>query len=133
MSVDEVPKPTIQAPADAIVRITTSADCGESGVIDPGQGGSLHESAERVRAVDHAGAHDRDKRRKLSEQGHDCVARPAPSSGSTPICWNTSRRLSSSQCSTNMPSLTRQISIDRISTAFPLAGMPISAPVWVPR
>jgi threonine dehydrogenase-like Zn-dependent dehydrogenase len=28
VSVDEVPKPTIQAPADAIVRITTSAICG---------------------------------------------------------------------------------------------------------
>ena len=49
---------------------------------------------------------------------------PTGSCGITPTCWNTSSTLSSSQCSTNMPSATRQMSIERISTALPLAGMP---------
>jgi hypothetical protein len=67
------------------------------------------------------------------EGHHTFPAGPPPRGGNAPICWNTSIRFSSSQCSTNMPSSARQMSMERISTGLPLAGMPMSSPVWVPR
>src|SRR6187399_3057538 len=103
-------------------------------VIDAGERGSLHERAKRVGAVDDPNAHDGHERCELSgDVHHTSPPGRLPKGGRAPTCWNTSSRLSSSQCSTNMPSCTRQMSIERISTAFPLAGIPISSPVWVPR
>src|SRR4029078_11500243 len=106
----------------------------QRGVIDAGQRGSLHERAKRVSAVDDPNAHDREERRELSGDVHHTSppGRP-PKGGRAPTCCTTSSRWSSSRCSTNKPSCTRQMSIERISTAFPLAGIPISSPLWVPR
>src|SRR4051794_2091388 len=106
----------------------------QRGVVDAGERGSLHERAERVSAVDNPDAHDRDERGELSgDVHHTSPPELPPIGGKAPTCWNTSSRLSSSQCSTNMPSCTRQMSIERISTVLPLAGTPISSPLWVPR
>ncbi len=111
-----------------------SHDRSERGVVNTGEGGSLHERAESVRAVDPPGAQHRDDRSEMGREVHYASrSGPAPRGGSAPICWNICSRFSSSQCSTNMPSSTRQMSMERISTGWPLAGMPMSSPVWVPR
>lgn len=99
-------------------------DCGEGGVVNPGERRPLDERAENVAAVDHAGARDRGERCELGQQRH---------AGDAPICWNSCMALISSQCSANMPSSTRQMSMDRISTVLPLGGMPMRSPVCVPR
>ena len=56
-----------------------------------------------------------------------CVAPPCI--GIAPICRKTSRRLSSSQCSTNRSFSTRQISIERMVISAPEAGTPTNGPV----
>ena len=63
----------------------------------------------------------RDGRRVASRIG---AGSPGPANA--PICWDTSTRFSSSQCSTNMQSSARQISTERISTWLPLAGRAIA-------
>jgi hypothetical protein len=125
-------------PGDGLAPVTEAMDVahdrGERGVVDTDEGGSLNERAERVRAVNHPGAQHRDDRGEMGGEVHHAFpAGPAPRGGNAPICWNTSIRFSSSQCSANMPSSARQISMERISTLLPLAGMPMSSPVWVPR
>ena len=114
-----------QAPVAEAMHV--AHDRGERGVVDAGEGGSLDERAERVRAVDDPGAQHRDERGEMGgEVHHASRSGPAPRGGSAPICWNISSRFSSSQCSTNMPSSTRQMSMERISTGLPLAGMPMN-------
>jgi hypothetical protein len=71
-------------------------------------------------------------RGELREQCHAWAWRP-PSGGRAPICWNICMAFISSQCSANMPFWTRQMSMLRISTGLPVAGMPTRSPVWAPR
>jgi len=59
----------------------------------------------------------------LAEQRHVVLSvLPSWNAGITPICWKTSRRLSSSRYSTNSRSSVRQISMERISIRFPVAA-----------
>ncbi len=61
----------------------------------------------------------------LAEQRHVVLSvLPSWNAGITPICLKTSRRLSSSQYSTNSRSSVRQISMERISIRFPVAAAP---------
>jgi len=67
--------------------------CGELCVVDAGEGGSLHERAERVRAIDHPDAQRRDQGGKMGgEVHHVASAGPAPRGGIAPICLNSSSR-----------------------------------------
>ena len=61
-------------------------DCGEGGVVHPGERRPLDERAENVGAVDHAGAHDRGERCELGQQRHAWAPEPPPSGGNTPNC-----------------------------------------------
>jgi hypothetical protein len=103
------------AAAAACEAVNISHDCGEGSVVDPGKRRSL------------------DERGELGQERHAGAPEPPPSGGNAPICWNTCKVFSSSQCSTSMPSSVRQMSMDRISTALPLAGMPMKSPLCVPR
>lgn len=76
-------------------------------------------------AVDDGGGHQGRGDEQLGQDGHNAACGTARSrAGMTPSCWNTSSRLSSSQCSANSPSWTRQMSIDRIWIGRPVGGMP---------
>src|SRR4029077_4725234 len=103
----------------------------QSPVVDEGQGGALHHRAEHVGAVDHGGAQHSDQRGQPGEFCH--AAPPSAAWGSAPSCCRTCNVLSSSQCSTNMPSATRQMSMERISTRRSVAGIPMNSPECVPR
>jgi hypothetical protein len=98
---------------------------GQGAVIDVGEGGPEHDRRENVGAVDDGGGYQGRGDEQPSQDGHDVACGAARSSaGMTPSCWNTSSRLSSSQCSANSPLWTRQMSIDRISIGRPAGGMP---------
>ena len=61
----------------------------------------------------------------LAEQRHVVLSVfPSWNAGIIPICLKTSRRLSSSQYSTNSRCSVRQISMERISIRFPVAAPP---------
>lgn len=94
-------------------------------VIDIGQGGPKNHRAERVGAVDDRGPQHRDDSGNPGERDH---ASPPDSCGSAPICASNCSVLSSSQCSTNIPFSTRQISMERISRLRPVAGIPMNSP-----
>src|SRR5580704_13277120 len=71
------------------------------------ESGTAHSQKEHVGAKNHCRAQDADQIDRPYQMVH------CPSGFLTvaaPICWNTSSRFSSSQCSTNFPSLTRQMS-----------------------
>jgi hypothetical protein len=110
-------------PVSVVVHV---AGCASQGaVIHVGEGWPEHGRREDVGAVDDGGGYQGRGDEQLGEDGHDALSgAPRSSAGMTPSCWNTASRLSSSQCSANSPSWTRQMSIDRISIGRPVAGIP---------
>ena len=97
----------------------------KSSVIDLGYCFSEHDCGEHISAVYDSPGEDRDCDESETEVGHaETSVSTGLNEGMTPTCWNRSSRLSSSQCSTNMPSSMRQMSMERISMGLPVGEIP---------
>ena len=97
----------------------------KSPIVHQGKCRTENDRRKDVCSVDDPGCKHGHHSERLAKRRHVVLSgSPRSNAGIIPICWKSSRRLSSSQCSTNSPLPTRQMSMERISIVFPVGGIP---------